>query len=172
MILTDETALRTKCIDVLPEEVDDIRSKLEHELKLSGEMGRPGIGLAAPQIGIYKKMAIIRLQDLSIDLVNATISKGFDLQHFKNEGCLSFPDRTETTNRYNEIHVVGNMVEPSQFVATDLLAVVIQHETDHYNSILLPDVAIKEKRAQLKVRPNDPCSCGSGKKYKKCCQNK
>lgn len=181
MILTDEQALRVKCVDVLPEEVEDIKAKLENELDLSAKRGRPGIGLAAPQIGIPKKMAIVRLKDSSsgkeynLDLVNATINKGYDLQLFQGEGCLSFPDRVETTKRYNEIHVLDNMVEPKQFVATGLLAVVIQHECDHYRGVLLPDVAIQkiekqQEKQAFKVRPNDPCPCGSNKKYKKCCK--
>ena len=171
MILTDEQSLRIKCTDVLPEEVDEIRNKLEKELQNSADRGRPGIGLAAPQIGIYKKMAIIRLGEHKIDLVNATIGEAFDLQLFEGEGCLSFPDRTETTKRYGEIHILDNMVEPKQFVATGLLAVVCQHELDHTKGILLPDVAIKnveKPQVKRKVRPNDPCWCGSNKKLKKC----
>lgn len=36
------------------------------------------------------------------------------------------------------------------------------------------DTALKEpkKRADKKVYPNDPCPCGSGKKYKQCCGRK
>ncbi len=44
--------------------------------------------------------------------------------------------------RYREVYVVDNLVEPYSFIATGLLAVVIQHELDHLNGILLPDVAI------------------------------
>ena len=29
----------------------------------------------------------------------------------------------------------------------------------------------KERRATIKVGPNDPCPCGSGRKYKKCCMH-
>lgn len=170
MILTDEQALRIKCSDVLPEEVDNIRERLEKELQASADRGHHGIGLAAPQIGIPKKMAIIRLNNYKIDLVNAIIDKKFDLQLFEGEGCLSFPGRIETTRRYNEVHISNNLVEPKTFIATELLAVVVQHELDHLSGILLPDVAIKkEQKDKKKQKPNDPCLCGSGKKYKKCC---
>jgi len=173
MILTDEQALRIKCTDVLPEEVAELREKLEKELKASGERGMPGIGLAAPQIGIPKRMAIVRLNNYKVDLVNATIAKQYDLQLFDGEGCLSFPGRLEKTKRYNEIHILDNMVEPKQFIATGLLAVVCQHELDHTRGVLLPDVAIKQiEKPQGKQRPNDLCMCGSGKKYKKCCKIK
>ena len=170
MIVTDEEALRVKCEDVLPEEVDELRDKLEKALKQSALDGAPGIGLAAPQIGIAKRMAIVRLGDYKIDLVNASIGEGYDLDYFDNEGCLSFPGRTEKTKRFKEVHILDNMVEPKRFVATGLLAVVCQHELDHTRGVLLPDVAIEQTVVKKKVRPNDPCSCGSGKKFKKCCK--
>lgn len=31
---------------------------------------------------------------------------------------------------------------------------------------------MKQKKAKKKIGPNDPCPCGSGKKYKKCCRGK
>lgn len=146
MIITDEALLRLPCADVLPEEVAALREALEHELKLSAERGREGIGLSAIQIGIYKKMAIVRIPTnhgkmISIDLVNCRILAGYDKAYFEKEGCLSFPDKYERTLRFQEIHVVDNLVEPYAFIATGLLSVAIQHELNHLQGILLPDVA-------------------------------
>lgn len=166
MIITDESVLRVKCVDVLPDEVDSLRIQLEKELKLSGDRGSPGIGLAAPQIGIAKRMAIVRLGNASINLVNAVITEKYDEMIFEGEGCLSFPGKVLKTRRFNEIHVI-NGCDPQRFIATGLLAVVTQHELNHLEGILLSDVEIKE--IKKKVRPNDLCPCGSGKKYKKCC---
>jgi peptide deformylase len=172
MIYTDEKILRTPCVDVLESEVSDLISKLEVELDLSGKNGLPGIGLACPQIGIFKKAAIIRLNEHSINLINCNISKKYDEFTFNEEGCLSFPNKFEKTKRFREIVVENNMVYPHKFVATGLLAVAIQHEIDHLNNILLPDLSLKEDKilinVKIKLRPNDLCNCGSGKKYKKC----
>jgi peptide deformylase len=147
LIITDESQLRIVCEPVLLEEVDELRLHLEKELEQSAQLGRPGIGLACPQIGIAKKMAIVRILTkggiISLDLVNCEIIKKFDKFLFTEEGCLSFPDRLEKTWRYNEIVVDNNLVNPRKFVTTGLLAVCIQHELDHLNQILLPDVAIK-----------------------------
>lgn len=149
MIFTDETILRTPCVDVLPEEVGQLREALEEELKRSEERGRPGIGLAAPQIGIFKKMAIVRIPNkegvvvFSADLVNCRIAAGYDNAFFDNEGCLSYPDKFVRTMRYQEIYVVENLIEPFSFIATGLAAVCIQHELDHLRGVLLPDVALK-----------------------------
>jgi peptide deformylase len=142
MIITNESLLRVECEPVLSSEVDYLRSKLENALKWSEKNGRPGIGLACPQVGVAKQMAIVRVDDIKLDLVNAKIIS-FDYQfEFDGEGCLSFPDRYERTLRYKEIVVEGNLVQPYRFVATGFVAVIIQHEIDHLNGILLPDVAI------------------------------
>ncbi|HVI40817.1 MAG TPA: peptide deformylase [Anaerovoracaceae bacterium] len=149
MIITDEKILRTPCIDVLPDEVGALREALEKELKLSEEGGRPGIGLAAPQIGIFKKMAIVRIPNkegvcvFGADLINCRIAAGYDSAFFDNEGCLSYPDKFVRTMRYQEIYVVENLIEPFSFIATGLAAVCIQHELDHLRGVLLPDVALK-----------------------------
>lgn len=168
MIVTDEKLLRVKCIDALPDDVGPIIDQLERELRYSGELGRPGIGLACPQIGLHTNICIVRVKGHSINLVNAKIAAGYDKTIFDAEGCLSFPDRYEKTMRYGEIYVINNLVEPHSFVCTGLLAVVVQHELDHLQGVLLPDVALPKIKKE-KLRPNDKCGCGSEKKFKKCC---
>jgi len=145
MIITDEEALRIDCEPVLSDEVDDLRKKLEEGLAWSEKQGRPGVGLACPQIGIAKSMAIVRVNDRTrVDLVNAKIVEKSDLVKFHGEGCLSYPDRFETTMRYQEIVVENNLVWPHRFVATGFVAVVVQHEMDHLKGVLLPDVAVEK----------------------------
>lgn len=169
MIITNnEEALRVKCIDALPEEVGTIIDQLERELEHSARLGRQGIGLAAPQISIAKNVAIVRLDNnFRVDLVNCKIKNQYDRIIFRNEGCLSFPNRVENTMRYQEIHIDDNIVYPNSFIVSGLMAIVCQHELDHLNGILLPDIAMPKPKQ--KVRPNDLCLCGSKKKYKRCC---
>jgi peptide deformylase len=177
MIITnDEAALRVFCEEVLPDEVGALVAILEAELNQANRLGKGGIGLAAPQIGIAKNIAIVRLgkaHGLDIDLVNCKIEKGYDPTTFKDEGCLSFPGRVETTTRFQEVYITNNLVYPHSFVATGLMAVVCQHELDHLNSVLFMDHKIVPVTpvitSKKKVGPNDPCLCGSGKKHKKCC---
>lgn len=169
LIINNEEALRVTCEDVTIEEVASIRLALDTELQRCARLGRPGIGLAAPQIGIAKKMAIVRLDGLEIDLVNSKIENGYDEKTFMNEGCLSFPGRVENTKRFQQIHVTGD----TKFIASGMLAVVCQHEIDHFNQKLFFDGAIPKSS---KIGPNENCPCGkvnylTGKifKYKKCC---
>lgn len=174
MIITNnEELLRVKCDDVLPEEVGALVETLEKELERSGKLGNPGIGLAAPQIGIAKKIAIVRLADkININLVNCKISNGYDPKIFTDEGCLSFPGRIENTVRFQEIKITDNLVYPNNFIANGLLAVVCQHEIDHISGSLFFDhlaPKVKPIIKSNKIGPNEKCFCGSNVKYKKCC---
>jgi peptide deformylase len=178
MIITNnEQALRVKCEDVLPGEVDHLIDLLQEELDKSNKLGKIGVGLAAPQIGIAKNIAIIRfnnIKNIDLNLVNCKISKSFGPSIFAQEGCLSFPGRAEDTMRFQEIYVTNNLVYPNSFIATGMLSVICQHEIDHINGILFMDrLYAKDKPLeQYKAKPNDLCPCGSKKKFKKCCWRK
>lgn len=146
MILTDENKVRELGLtssEVSSGEVNDLRSILEFELNESAKNGIPGIGLACPQIGIAKKMAIIRIPGKKLfyaDLINPIIIEKYDLALFKGEGCLSFPNLIGNTYRFQEIKVINNFLDKKAFIATGLPAVCIQHEIDHLNGIVLPDL--------------------------------
>ena len=177
MIITfNEEALRVKCEAVLSEEAGTLIEILEQELNAANRLGKNGIGLAAPQIGIAKNIAIIRMgNNFKLNLVNSQLAAGYDPVLFQEEGCLSFPGRVENTTRFQEVHITGNLLEPYGFVATGFLAIACQHELDHLNSVLFMDHAtpkIETVVKKNKVGPNELCSCGSGKKYKRCCLNK
>lgn len=172
MIITNnEDALRVQCEDVLLEEIGTLIATLESELDYANRLGKGGIGLAAPQIGIAKKIAIVRLGDTNLDLINCKVIQGYDPAIFQHEGCLSFPGRTETTTRFQEVYITNNLVYPHSFTATGLLSVVCQHEIDHLTGTLFMDRSAPKLQTTIvrkKVGPNDPCMCGSNKKYKKC----
>jgi peptide deformylase len=80
-----------------------------------------------------------------LDLINPTIEVTNDLVAF-DEGCLSFPGQSVKTHRFNEI-VVSTGLEDSRerVAATGLIAVCIQHETDHLDGVLMMDRAIKSQ---------------------------
>ncbi len=173
MIITNnEAALRVICEPVTLEEVGSLIETLEKELEYANRLGKNGIGLAAPQIGIAKDIAIVRLPKVNFNLINAKLIQGYDPAIFTDEGCLSFPGRSENTTRFQEVHIANNLMEPYSFVATGFIAVVCQHELDHLNSTLFMDRSVPKMVPvvkKIRVGPNEPCICGSGKKYKKCC---
>ena len=148
-------------------EINEIILELEKNLDISARNGYPGIGLAAPQIGINKNIAIVRIKHISLNLVNTQIEKCFDKIILKDEGCLSFPGKVENTERYQQI-VIKNL--DRRYILSDLAAVCVQHEIDHWNNKVFwdhkkPQPLIKSP----KIGPNEKCFCGSGIKYKKCC---
>jgi len=138
MIITDRSYLKnTKCQDVTLEQAKETVLLLEKGLEWSEKNKQTGIGLAAIQIGIPQKVAIVRLPDAQMNLANAYIEKYYDPFTFKNEGCLSIPGMIKSTIRYQEIVVKGNLFEPHEFIATGMLAIAIQHEIDHLNNVLI-----------------------------------
>lgn len=176
MIITNnEEALRVKCEDALPDEVGPLIEILEKELERANYLGKSGIGLAAPQIGIAKNIAIVRLdknRGYDLNLVNAKINQAFDPMTFRQEGCLSFPGRVEDTTRFQEVYITNNLVAPHNLIVTGLMAIVCQHEIDHLNGVIFTDHMLVKPIPFVnknKVGPNSPCICGSNIKYKKCC---
>jgi len=115
-----------------------------------------GIGLAAPQVGISKRVVIVgsslkdgSAQDLIV-VINPEIvySEGDVLS---TEGCLSLPKFTTTVDRRALVFVKGLDREgnPIEIEATRLLSRALQHEIDHLNGILLLDrVTTEDAMAQ------------------------
>ena len=161
MIITDELKLNTPCENASIFEAPAIISKLWEEL----DKHPHGAGLAASQIGILKRVCIIKHHKTKIALVNPKIIETYDHMEFHNEGCLSYINQYIITNRYNEI-LVKDDINPNGFVSTGFEAVIIQHEIDHTLGITMIDRQIEIPLI------NEKCWCGSGKKYKKCHQGK
>lgn len=152
MILTDREDLRRLNEPATAEEAVAIIGRLEEELRASP---RAGIGLAAPQIGIHKRVAIIRTHDHSVDLVNPVILDRERAIMVRGEGCLSLPGVSANTWRFDEILVACDN-HPAGLAATGLEAVAMQHEIDHLDGILMVDRA-----GGSGVGRNDPCPCGA-----------
>ena len=102
----------------------------------------PGIGLAAPQIGVNKRIAIVDLSvgadpDALLVLVNPVVVEEAGEQK-EEEGCLSVPDICEKVIRPARVRVraadaAGTVRE---IEATGLLARALSHETDHLDGRL------------------------------------
>ncbi len=132
--------------------------QLEAELKNSPIKG---VGLAAVQIGILKRAAIIRTESSTLNLWNPKIvSQEGELIY--SEACLSHPGVVKSIRRAQEITVENGDGRKYQFYGFD--AIVVQHEIDHMNGITVAD----KNYTPLKVGRNKLCPCGSQKKFKRC----
>jgi len=100
-----------------------------------------GIGLAAPQCGIPKRIFIMGNPDHLVACINPEIISGSDKVRDQ-EGCLSFPDLWMYVERYKDISVEYYNVagEKVQQEFADLMARVYQHELQHLNGILFIDL--------------------------------
>ena len=134
-------------------------NKVDKEIKnlmddmLETMYGAPGIGLAAVQIGILKRVIVIDLSKENekknpIFIVNPEIIfKSDDLVSYE-EGCLSIPNHFAEIKRPNtcKIKFLNYEGEQKELKADGLLATCIQHEIDHINGVLFIDYLSKLKK--------------------------
>ena len=118
----------------------------------------PGVGLAAPQVGESKRLAVIDISSKEekvplLVIVNPVIVGTEGIIEFE-EGCLSIPDYTANVRRAEKVLVraqdrAGQAIE---IEGTDLLAIALQHEIDHLEGILFIDRISPIKREFFKKR--------------------
>jgi peptide deformylase len=119
-----------------------------------------GVGLAAPQIGISKRLAVIDItfkEDPSAKLVLANPEiLHTDGRHVQNEGCLSIPEFRESVTRPRKVTIRAQDVNGNFFEKTgeELLARAFLHETDHLNGKLYIShiSALKRDLMKRKIR--------------------
>jgi peptide deformylase len=109
----------------------------------------PGVGLAAPQIGVGLRVFTYYVDNELGHLINPSLDLSVDEQD-GDEGCLSLPGLTFPTVRSLQVVAKGqNMYgEPVTLTGTHLLARCVQHETDHLDGILFIDRLDDETRRQ------------------------
>ncbi|WP_298837393.1 peptide deformylase [Clostridium sp.] len=103
-----------------------------------------GIGLAAPQVGILKRIVVIDIGEGLIALINPKIVKREGSQ-IASEGCLSIPGTQKNVDRPEKVSVsaLNEMGEKIVIEGEGLLARALCHEIDHLDGILFIDKAIE-----------------------------
>tara|TARA_B100001059_G_C17513675_1_gene417136 strand:- start:50 stop:568 length:519 start_codon:yes stop_codon:yes gene_type:complete len=152
IIVEPDPILRKKC-DPL-EKVDDEIKRLMQDM-LETMYDAPGIGLAAIQLGILKRLVVI---DISKDekktplfLVNPEIISQSKVTSVYEEGCLSLPGQFAEIERPAEclVKYIDLDGKENQIKADGLLSTCIQHEIDHLNGILFIDYLSKLKKDMI-----------------------
>ena len=160
---TDSMFLRQKSIDV--ENVGDIATDrdLQHFIKrLKRTMGvANGVGIAAPQVGIGRNIfAFMRIDkpEMPVEVaINPKIVAHSSNQYcFEGDGCLSVPEESGNTLRYEWIDVEyyneqGELVKErlnGGTRETDFTGVIFQHENDHLNGVLFVDRIVDESPSE------------------------
>ena len=108
----------------------------------------PGVGLAAPQIGVSVRVFTYDVDETIGHLVNPVIGVMSDEEQDGDEGCLSFPGLAFPTKRRQRVVASGFTMhgEPVTIEGSALLARCIQHEIDHLDGILFIDRLDAEQR--------------------------
>ncbi|MGQ4274763.1 peptide deformylase [Terrihabitans sp. B22-R8] len=132
---------------------DELRTLIDDMLETM--YAAPGIGLAAPQIGIMKRLAVVDVSsredgeaEAPIALINPEIVWSSEEMSVYQEGCLSIPDVYEEVVRPERIRVrfLDRDGEEQEIEADGVLATCIQHEMDHLDGVLFIDHISKLKR--------------------------
>lgn len=120
--------------------LDDMKETMHH---------KNGMGLAAVQVGILKRVIIIEANNMFVELINPVITKerGEDIEE---EGCLSVGTMTGLVKRPMEVTVSAQDRYGYNFTITGekYLARVLCHEIDHLDGVLFVDKMIKETKAK------------------------
>ena len=108
----------------------------------------PGVGLAAPQIGVGLRVFTYDVEDTIGHLVNPVIGVVSDEEQDGDEGCLSFPGLAFPTKRKQRVVASGFTMygDPITVEGSALLARCIQHEVDHLDGVLFIDRLDPEQR--------------------------
>jgi len=100
-----------------------------------------GVGLAAPQIGINKRLIIVQTKTGPEAFINPKIFSTSLLKHEGEEGCLSVPGVWGMVKRFKKVKVkaLNRKGEKVMLTATGLESVIFQHEIDHLDGVLFID---------------------------------
>lgn len=146
---------RLKAISKPVATVDDDLRKLMDDM-LETMYAAPGIGLAAIQVGVAKRVLVLDLEGDAdnpqpLYMVNPEILWTSEEMHVYNEGCLSVPDQYADVERPRDIKIKyldyhGKEVEEDM---TELFATCVQHEIDHLNGVVFIDHISRLKRDMI-----------------------
>ena len=134
---------------------DDLREFADDMLQTMYDA--PGIGLAAPQVGLTKRMLVmdcVKDEDEAprpMVLINPEITWSSDETSVYEEGCLSIPDQYAEVERPAEVRVKWIDLDEQEREETfsGLWATCVQHEIDHLNGKLFIDYLKPLKRQMI-----------------------
>ena len=108
----------------------------------------PGVGLAATQLGVQKRVIVFDVDDAVVALCNPVIVERSEETEVEDEGCLSLPGITVPVERalYCVCDALDLTGKPVRLEAEGFVARVLQHETDHLDGILIIDRAAPDER--------------------------
>ena len=119
-----------------------------------------GVGLAANQVGVSLRVAVIHLpdDDEATVLINPKVMRAEGEREIEDEGCLSIPGYRGTVKRAEKIRVRALDIDGKEFrirAANDLLAQALEHEADHLDGRLYVDRLVSEDSLREEIKPGE-----------------
>ena len=143
---------RLKTVTKPVQSVDATLRKLVADM-LETMYAAPGIGLAAPQVGVLQRVVVLDLAEeddppAPMHFINPEITWRSEEMRIYNEGCLSLPENYADIERPAQVHVrYLDLAGAAQTIEADgLLATCLQHEIDHLDGVLFTDYLSSLKR--------------------------
>ena len=135
--INDDPILRKKC-KAVTEVTDKIRELVEDMIDTMYEA--EGVGLAAPQVGILKRIVVIDVGEGPVIMINPEILETSGSQTGQ-EGCLSFPGKAGIVTRPNYVKAKAYDLDMNEYIVEgeELMARAICHELDHLDGGLYID---------------------------------
>jgi peptide deformylase len=155
-----DPVLKQRAADV--SRVDGAFAKLVQDMFVT-MYDAPGVGLAAPQIGVQQRFFVFDYDDEPGVIINPVIVESRGEAEFS-EGCLSVPGLHWDIVRPAEIHVTGYDLEGEEIdlELDDFACRVFQHEIDHLDGVLLVEHLTDEQRTEARVALRELRARGAG----------
>lgn len=164
-----QNILKNKSEDIESQaEADVLLVVLENTLK---EYPQQLFCVAAPEINLFKRIAIIRTDKANINLINPKIIKQEETILSLQESCISFSGGFHNCVRYNKITILNGLKGTDKIELEGQEAILAQHAIDHLNGITYHERVVKMAviRKDGRILKNDFCVCGSKKRFEECC---
>ncbi len=144
---------RLKQISLPVQQVDDSLRAFIAELERAMRAAPGGVGIAAPQVGCFQRIAIIDVSARPeiashgrMVLINPEITSWEGMVKGR-EGCMSVPDFTGNVMRAERITVsaLDERGEPRKYHCEGYEARAVQHEIDHLDGLLFLDRLVSRR---------------------------
>lgn len=126
---------KSRPVDIIDEKIltllDDMADTMYHV---------EGVGLAAPQVGVLRRVIVIDVGEGILELINPEIIE-YEGEEEGPEGCLSVPGFTGQVKRPTKVTARGlnRKGQEIEIEGVNLLARALCHEIDHLDGILYID---------------------------------
>jgi peptide deformylase len=166
IVTTPDPVLRQRArkVRAVTKEIQTLMDDMVETMRVA-----PGVGLAAPQVGISQRVIVVEYAETSEDpkvppqppklyaVANPEIIRHSSDTEFANEGCLSVPGYIGEVERYSSVTIKGlnRNGSPFRLKAKGWLARIFQHEINHLDGILYIDLATQVRRLEELNTPED-----------------